>query len=512
MGFASEIKITDQLYISPMMFLGNKRTNFFIRRVLLFIVTLCGAVLDAKGLDDPVEALKASLRASATNGFPISITRSNGTTTWYNELKQAVSDLRSYSTMLFWSDVYSDQKHIDSTIAANFNYVTYAGVAAAGERVNVIFTNRLMYGTAFEVYGEDVVVRDLNFIKFNDAVGIAGSARDDVAVVRNSGHDQVWENVGAWLVGAFSTTTNNRAFVLRTSLFSGQQFVKDGTFIDCDFGMANSDPATTNDWYFMDIGEATNVVFQNCRFFGSGAAGSLFYDGTQWSRTAPGYHGKVDFVNCSADFPHSLLSLMDNLSTVTAVQKGAATFNLQSGLFEQLVTISNCVPFDISGVLLTFKNLSMNTIVYNADHIDVFGNPIINWTGTIPGNTTKDFRVQYYTSQPGLTPGADVSASLGMEKVSRICNGTPVKTALRSMSADGVGYVMLELGTVPGIDYQILYSDSLTVPPGKWKTANKLIRATSSRTQWIDYGPPVTDNPPSEVKSRFYKAIEVHDD
>jgi hypothetical protein len=67
------------------------------------------------------------------------------------------------------------------------------------------------------------------------------------------------------------------------------------------------------------------------------------------------------------------------------------------------------------------------------------------------------------------------------------------------------GEFLIEFPSVIGRTYQIQYSaDGIG-----WKESPVPLTATATRTQWIDRGPPRTDQPPSAVAARWYRLKEA---
>lgn len=65
--------------------------------------------------------------------------------------------------------------------------------------------------------------------------------------------------------------------------------------------------------------------------------------------------------------------------------------------------------------------------------------------------------------------------------------------------------VLLEFPSVIGRWYRVRFSPDMV----HWQDCPVPIQASTTRMQWIDSGPPFTDVPPAEAKSRFYLVNEI---
>ena len=74
---------------------------------------------------------------------------------------------------------------------------------------------------------------------------------------------------------------------------------------------------------------------------------------------------------------------------------------------------------------------------------------------------------------------------------------------LGRIEAQAGGIIELEFGTVTGQTYVIEYSDDLA----NWLQVSPPIEGNGQLQQWVDAGPPVTQSPPLNKPSRFYRLV-----
>lgn len=65
--------------------------------------------------------------------------------------------------------------------------------------------------------------------------------------------------------------------------------------------------------------------------------------------------------------------------------------------------------------------------------------------------------------------------------------------------------IQIEFPSVVGKWYRVRYSEDLI----HWRDCLVPIQASTTRTQWIDSGPPFTDIPPSQVTNRYYRVYKI---
>lgn len=182
-------------------------------------------------------------------------------------------------------------------------------------------------------------------------------------------------------------------------------------------------------------------------------------------------------------------------------------FNLQNGLFEQTVYVFNRSLLPADTVTLTVSNLSVETSLYNATGINIYGNPEIKWVGTLPGGGINAFVLQFYTTEP-IIPSGEVTATLNLVPPDQLADRdlTPDLIISASSGPNRFGEMVVEFSSVPGEVYYVQYTDNLL---DEWQLAYPAIMAITARSQWIDSGPPFTATLPSS--SRFYRIVQFEE-
>lgn len=191
------------------------------------------------------------------------------------------------------------------------------------------------------------------------------------------------------------------------------------------------------------------------------------------------------------DLPLPALQLAENL-----------VLNRQTGLYEHTITITNPGAREIAGFDLTITGLPESVAVNNASGKE--GDAwIVQHRQPMAAGASVTLVLEYYAPVRGTVIDPDVAVTLVTEPESDAAAELPGFAIDRcEMLPDGL---LIEFTSVPGILYEIQYSDDAT----SWKVSPTLIRAAGNRTQWIDRGPPRTDSAPSSKASRFYRVAEI---
>lgn len=206
--------------------------------------------------------------------------------------------------------------------------------------------------------------------------------------------------------------------------------------------------------------------------------------------------------NDSASSAFRVLRVVDGDVSVLPVDDGV--FSAQTGLVRHRFRVensgTNAVPgvrIFVSGPVGAPSNLGGTNL----------GRAFLQWPGTIPSGGSTDFVLEYFsaTRQPLRT------AQLGFEPVP-VTVEEDAPSATSSVASvlprtTSLGW-LLEFPTVPGKRYRIVYGD--TAEAATSRTARPVLTARGTRTQWFDYGPPVTAPlPAAGAASRFYRVQEV---
>lgn len=179
------------------------------------------------------------------------------------------------------------------------------------------------------------------------------------------------------------------------------------------------------------------------------------------------------------------------------------TPDMQTGLFSQVVTVSNPTGASWPGVRLTVRGLGNDShgnaiTVFNSVGLDLRNLPYIEY-GPLAAGASVPLNVEYYVPDRTTVPAAtfEVAALTAL-------------TVAPSVSSTMVQYHqtpeqkhLLDFATTLGRYYYVQYSGDST----NWNTSLPAIRGTGTQVQWLDNGPPRTLSDPASVPQRFYRVM-----
>jgi hypothetical protein len=186
--------------------------------------------------------------------------------------------------------------------------------------------------------------------------------------------------------------------------------------------------------------------------------------------------------------------------------EGCLLLNRQTGLYEQTITVENNSASAVGGFVLYIDGLADGVKVYNADGYDeASGRYYMLCTEGLSAYGSISFALEYYDSLRREIVAADIQLSI--EPVSELS----VNSVRGSYQAIGFtptadGSMLVEFASEPGTTYYVEYSDDLI----NWNTVESPIRATRTRTEWFDDGPPKTPCCPDNTSSRFYRVLQIY--
>jgi hypothetical protein len=175
--------------------------------------------------------------------------------------------------------------------------------------------------------------------------------------------------------------------------------------------------------------------------------------------------------------------------------------NLQTGLFEQKVRVSNPTYSTFNAVRVYVSGLQSGVTVWNASGT-TNGVPYVQSNQAIPPGSYVDFTIEYYVTVGGLVPNPTLYAELvppagGGAPVF----GTPQRITRGLMLANQT--FMVEWVTISNRTYYIQYASDLRT----WKTAQPAVTGNGTSIQWIDNGQPKTESAPAGLNARLYRVI-----
>ncbi|MFO1476783.1 MAG: Ig-like domain-containing protein [Verrucomicrobiota bacterium] len=173
--------------------------------------------------------------------------------------------------------------------------------------------------------------------------------------------------------------------------------------------------------------------------------------------------------------------------------------NLQTGLFEQQVRVSNPTPSTFTAIRILVYGITNPITVYNATS-KTNGIPYVQSNLPILPGGYADLTIEYYVPLNAKTPNPTLIAQVVAADSGGIATGAGIPQPITRgvMLPDGF---MVEFVTVTNAHYQVEYSSNLV----DWLAAVPTITGNGTSIQWIDNGPPKTVTSPLAEPRRFYR-------
>jgi len=173
------------------------------------------------------------------------------------------------------------------------------------------------------------------------------------------------------------------------------------------------------------------------------------------------------------------------------------TFNVQTGLFEQTVTVTNNSSNPVNGFQLDISDLPEGMTVRNAN----VEPSSIYFAGVFSVGEDVELVVEYYSTTSRDTFDPTLFVNMGTAPNPP---GFDQGLAITRTFFDQDGGLVLEFTSTPGSSYYIQYSEDGM----DWNTILPAVEANNTRTQWKDSGPPKTPVHPANNPNRFYRVVE----
>jgi probable HAF family extracellular repeat protein len=181
---------------------------------------------------------------------------------------------------------------------------------------------------------------------------------------------------------------------------------------------------------------------------------------------------------------------------------GPMRLNRQTGLFEQIIEVTNVGDGPLAGVQLIVRNLPENARLHNGfsrgDGVAFVGFDF----QLAPGSRTQ-FTLEFYLPDRQPLVDLDWVADTWFRVETVPAPGLVLEIDRQLPLADG--RFLVEFMTRSDRVYRVQYSGDLL----EWITAEPSVAGTGSRIQWIDSGPPKTDSHPADGATRFYRVLEL---
>lgn len=210
-----------------------------------------------------------------------------------------------------------------------------------------------------------------------------------------------------------------------------------------------------------------------------------------------------------------------NVSSGLEVEAGEITFNPQTGLFQQPVTVVNVGSGEdedgpiaapqaggpVPGVVLIVSGLPSGVGLYNARGT-TNGQPYVEYDQTLDVDDSVTFLLEYYEATRASFDSTNFVALAATPSPPTVPAGTVVPLDRAPFISEG--QVTIEFMSVPGDTYVVQYSANTT--PAQWQTAVPPIVANANETEWVDSGPPKTATSPGALGERIYQVLLVATD
>jgi len=201
------------------------------------------------------------------------------------------------------------------------------------------------------------------------------------------------------------------------------------------------------------------------------------------------------------------LTVTNDLGTLVAVTNSAQIINLQNGLIEQSIRVSNTGTNAVAAVRVVVSGLTNRLanavgtnsaspfVVYTApqDALLGMGQSVLLRLQYAP---RKNFPFTNSQLQAFAVPPPDLTPPAGSA-------GTNVNISRIVPLSDGS--MLLEFAAITNRTYTVVYADTLLFSNAL--IAPPAIVAPANGVQWIDYGPPATASVPAARGARFYRVF-----
>ena len=175
--------------------------------------------------------------------------------------------------------------------------------------------------------------------------------------------------------------------------------------------------------------------------------------------------------------------------------------NVQSGLYEQRVTISNANSSTIDAVRVSILDLPAGVVVVNAAGT-LNGNPFIQYNLPLAPGQSVSLLIEYYSPDPAVIPITTsflpevTSVMPPLNPTGQIIDGVTVSRLIDNRLA--ISFTSLADRT-----YYVQFSDDGT----NWTTSLAPLEGTGRRIVWVDNGPPKTPSDTVDGSVRTYRVV-----
>jgi len=252
----------------------------------------------------------------------------------------------------------------------------------------------------------------------------------------------------------------------------------------------------------LDLAEDANATLQVPYVLSATAQGGI--DAVSSTATVSGLDQAI--TNEDDDSATASSSIISPISMGILELEEAPALITQSGLFTQLITITNNNPLTIAGFRLQTGGLPDGVVFYNAHGVTPEGISYVDFNDDLDPGGSITLKIEFFLPSRALA----FDPTYSMETVFRVRNPTVDSDAVDPSEIDRLVVLenndfLIEFASMVGGVYAVEYTDDMKT----WRRVNPLISAHSNKTQWIDAGPPKTSSHPSSVTKRYYRIVTL---
>lgn len=184
----------------------------------------------------------------------------------------------------------------------------------------------------------------------------------------------------------------------------------------------------------------------------------------------------------------------------TTLGIGAMTLDFQTGLFKQVVTVTNTNPTGIPAFRILVMGLPEGVTVHNAQG-GAGGNSYLLYNRELGIGESVDLVVEYLQGDAsgGFEPTFEIEL-LNARDDGEVGDGVAVDRCEMLPNGDVLVEFVAEIGGI----YTVQYSED----GESWLNVIPDVTSGGTKFQWVDNGPPKTASHPAGAKRRFYRVFQ----
>jgi len=242
---------------------------------------------------------------------------------------------------------------------------------------------------------------------------------------------------------------------------------------------------------------------------GVGASSTIIY----YFNVSETVAGGVDLIENEATVSganETLLNAADDTAIIstdvvspfsTRLPQGAVALDFQTGLFKQVITITNDNPGTLPSFRILVSELPDGVTVHNAQGANIDGTSYLLYKQALASGESIDLVVEYY--QPDASGGIEPTFKI------ELLDPEEEQVAGEGVNVDPPkilpnGDLLIEFDSQIDQVFTVQYSNN----DETWTNVVPDVVAGGTRLQWIDNGPPKTSSHPREERRRLYRVIQ----